>query len=264
MGDGALELVRVDPTWEGDGGSVSMISEFGRQVFTEYLRTEFADRPDLLVEVVPNYPPGAKRIVRDNGVWARTLKRPNVQLDTTRIARITTGGVEMADGTLHEADVLIYGTGYEASKFLTPMSVRGRDGVLLEEQWGGDARAYLGVAIPNFPNFFCLYGPNTNIVINGSIVYFSECGVRYVLNLLELMRAGGATSIEVRRDVHDRFNDACDAENRAMAWGWSPVNSWYKNDLGRVSQNWPFTLLEYWQRTKQADPADFVLRSPGA
>ena len=259
MGDGALEGVRVDPTWESDGGSVSMVSEFGRQMLVEYFKAEFGDRPDLLSKVVPNYPVGAKRMVRDNGVWARTLKLPHVQLVTDPIARITATGIEMADGTVHEADVLVYGTGYEASKFLTPLQVTGRDGVDLHEQWHGDARAYLGVAIPGFPNFFCLYGPNTNIVINGSIIYFSECGVRYILNLVEALLANGARSIEVRRDVHDEFNERCDAENRSMAWGWSDVSSWYKNDLGRVSQNWPFTLLEYWQRTKQVQLDEFVL-----
>ena len=216
--------------------------------------------PALRARLTPDYPIGAKRMVRDNGVWARTLKRHNVRLATDPIARITPAGVEMADGTVHEADVLLYGTGYEASKFLTPMTVKGRGGVDLHERWAGDARAYLGVTIPEFPNFFCLYGPNTNIVINGSIIYFSECGVRYILNLVELLLANDASSIEVRADVHDEYNRRVDAENAGMAWGWSSVNSWYKNDLGRVSQNWPFTLLEYWQRTKQIDPAEYVLR----
>lgn len=260
MGDGAIEAVRVDPEWQGDGGSVNAVSEFTRQLLTEYLRAEFADRPDLLAKVVPDYPPGAKRMVRDNGIWARTLKRSNVELDTRAIARISPEGIVMSDGTVHEADVLIYGTGYEASKFLTPMTVKGRGGADLHEQWDGDARAYLGAVIPNFPNFFCLYGPNTNIVVNGSIIYFSECGVRYVLDLLRVMLEHGGTSIEVRRDVHDEFNVRCDAENRAMAWGWSSVSSWYKNDHGRVAQNWPFTLLEYWDRTRRADASQYLIR----
>ena len=260
MGDAAIEGVRVDPNWPTDGTTVNEISAFTKAVLVEYLTAEFGDRPDLLAKVVPDYPPGAKRMVRDNGIWARTLKRPDVQLVTEGIARILPQGIEMADGTIHEADVLLYGTGYEASKFLTPMRVTGRDGIDLHEQWAGDARAYLGVAIPGFPNFFCLYGPNTNIVINGSIIYFSECGVRYILGLLQAMLAEGARSIEVRGDVHDEFNERCDAENRAMAWGWSPVSSWYKNELGRVAQNWPFTLLEYWQRTKQVDPGEYLVR----
>ena len=259
MGDAALDAVRVDPQWQSDGSSVNAISEFTKGVLLEYYREQFADRPDLLAKVIPDYPPGAKRMVRDNGVWASTLKRDNVRLVTDGIAAIDATGVLMADGSHHDLDVIIYGTGYQASKFLTPMQVTGRGGVDLHEQWDGDARAYLGVAIPHFPNFFCLYGPNTNIVINGSIIYFSECGVRYVLGLLKLLLAEGAKAVDVQPEVHDRFNEAVDAENRRMAWGWSSVNSWYKNDKGRVAQNWPFTLLDYWQRTKSPDPDEFVI-----
>jgi len=91
----------------------------------------------------------------------------------------------------YDVDVLIYGTGFQASRFLTPMTVTGRDGVDLHEVWGGDARAYLGITVPQFPNLFLLYGPNTNIVINGSIIYFSECGVRYILGLVRMLLEGG-------------------------------------------------------------------------
>ncbi len=164
-----------------------------------------------------------------------------------------------ADGERHDVDVIIYGTGFTASKFLTPMTVKGRGGRDLHEQWDGEARAYLGVTVPGFPNLFCLYGPNTNIVINGSIIYFSECGVRYILGLLGMALGRGHRAVEVRPGVHDEFNAAVDAENARMAWGVSDVNSWYKNASGRVSQNWPFTLLEYWQRTKAPDPADYTL-----
>ena len=259
MGDGALESVRVDPEWQSDGSSVNEISEFGKQMLLEYYREQFGDRPDLFDKVVPNYPPGAKRAVRDNGIWARMLKRQNVELVTDALGRIDSTGIVMADGSHREFDVIIYGTGYQASNFLTPMKVVGRGGVDLHEQWAGDARAYLGVAIPGFPNLFCLYGPNTNIVINGSIIYFSECGVRYIMGLLREVLADDAKAIEVKQAVHDEFNQAVDQQNRKMAWGWSPVNSWYKNVHGRVAQNWPYTLLEYWQRTKEPDTNDFNL-----
>jgi 4-hydroxyacetophenone monooxygenase len=257
MGDGVLEGVRVDEDYEPKGAAVSAANDLVRMVLTGYLGMEFADRPDLLEAVVPTYPPGAKRLLRDNGVWARTLKRDNVRLVTTGIREITPTGIVTDEGEAHDFDVIIYGTGFQASKFLTPMKVRGRGGVDLHEQWGGDARAYLGVTIPHFPNFFCLYGPNTNIVINGSIVYFSECGVRYILGLLgDLLRTGHKT-MEVRKDVHDAFNERVDAQNARMAWGWSDVNSWYKNEHGHVAQNWPFTLLEYWQQTLRPDPDDY-------
>jgi 4-hydroxyacetophenone monooxygenase len=259
MGDAALASVTVDPDWVSDGSSVNEISEFGKQMLIENYKLEFGDRPDLLAKVVPDYPPGAKRAVRDNGTWATTLKRPDVELVTDGLGHVDATGITMADGSHRDFDVIIYGTGYQASNFLTPMTVRGRDGVDLHEQWAGDARAYLGVAIPGFPNLFCLYGPNTNIVINGSIIYFSECGVRYIMGLLHDVLAAGAKAIEVKQDVHDQFNEAVDQQNRQMAWGWSQVNSWYKNSYGRVAQNWPYTLLEYWQRTKEPVANEFQL-----
>ena len=260
MGDGGIANVTVDPGWtDGNGESVSETNELVRQLLVGYLEAEFADRPDLLGQVTPHYPPGAKRMIRDNGIWASTLKRDDVRLVSDGIARITPTGVELRTGELVECDVLIYGTGFTASAFLTPMTVRGREGRDLHEQWGGDARAYLGVSVPGFPSFFMLYGPNTNIVINGSIIYFSECGVRYIMGLLGLVLGGGHAALDVRADVHDEFNEACDAENRRMAWGVSDVNSWYKNEHGHVAQNWPFTLLEYWQRTSSPDPGDYDL-----
>ncbi len=259
MGDGVLDAVRVDDTWDGDGQSVSAMNDMMRMVLTAYLQAEFADRPDLVDKVIPAYPPAAKRLLRDNGTWAGALKRPNVELVTDPIARITPRGVVTVDGVEHEVDVIVYGTGFQASKFLTPMTVTGRDGVDLHETWDGDARAYLGVTVPQFPNLFCLYGPNTNIVINGSIIYFSECGVRYILGCLRLLLDGPHRGLDVKPDVHDAFNERVDAENRRMAWGASEVSSWYKNAHGRVAQNWPFTLLEYWQRTLKPDTDDFTL-----
>ncbi|MDQ1475164.1 MAG: 4-hydroxyacetophenone monooxygenase [Actinomycetota bacterium] len=259
MGDGVLAGVTVEPDWEPKDKSVGLINDILRQLLTGYLDTEFADRPDLREKVLPSYPPGAKRLLRDNGVWAKALKRENVELITDPIREITPTGVVTADGVAHDVDVIIYGTGFQASKFLTPMRVTGRDGLDLHESWKGDARAYLGVTVPGFPNLFCLYGPNTNIVINGSIIYFSECGVRYILGCIRELLAGGHRALDVRKDVHDAFNEAVDAENRRMAWGWSDVNSWYKNEHGHVAQNWPFTLLEYWQRTLAPDPDDYEL-----
>ncbi|HEY8526650.1 MAG TPA: NAD(P)/FAD-dependent oxidoreductase [Acidimicrobiales bacterium] len=261
MGDGALAGVRVEDGWEPPepGLSVGAVNEMLRLSLTQYLEEQFADRPDLLPHVVPRYPPGAKRMLRDNGVWAGALRRPNVRLVTTPIERITPSGIVSADGVEHAVDVLIYGTGFQASKFLTPMTVTGRGGIDLHDHWAGEPRAYLGITVPGFPNLFCLYGPNTNIVINGSIVYFSECGVRYIVEALGLVLETGHRALEVRKDVHDAYNEAVDAENRRMAWGASGVNTWYKNASGRITQNWPFTLLEYWERTRAPDPEEYEL-----
>jgi 4-hydroxyacetophenone monooxygenase len=259
MHEGMLPAVRVDPDWPHQERSVSAANDFIREMLTGYLRMEFPD-DELFEKVLPHYPPAAKRVVRDNGIWARTLNRDDTTLITTGIAEITEAGVRTVDGVEHEVDVLIYGTGFRASQFLVPMRVTGRDGVELHDWWDGEARAYLGITVPGFPNLFLMYGPNTNIVINGSIIYFSECETHYILESIRMLLATGHRTMDCRPDVHDAYNAAVDEENRQMAWGASSVNTWYKNASGRVSQNWPYSLLEYWRRTRQPDPEDYVLR----
>ncbi len=260
--EGMLPMATVDPEWDDGERSVSASNDFMREMLSGYLTAEFHDRPDLLEQVIPTYPPFSKRFILDDGAWARALKQDHVHLTSDGIAEITPEGVRTADGTVHEADVLIYGTGFRASEFLMPMAVTGRDGVDLHERWGGDARAYLGITLPGFPNLFLLYGPNTNIVVNGSITYFSECEVHYVTSCLRELLTHGIGAIDPRTDVHDAYNERIDAENLRMAWGVSSVNSWYKNATGRTAQNWPFTLLEYWQQTRQPDLDDYELLAP--
>ncbi len=255
--EGMLPAVKVDPDWDGQGQSVSAANEQMRMLLGMYIGLCFGDRPDLLAKVMPDYPPAAKRIIRDNGVWATTLKRDNVQLITEPIAEIVPNGLVMCDGTAHDVDVVIYGSGFQASRFLTPMRVVGRGGVDLHDQWNGNARAYLGIVAPNFPNFFMLYGPNTNIVVNGSIIYFSECEVHYVMQCLRHILQTGVRAIDCLPSVHDRYNERVDDGNLHMAWGASSVNSWYKSDSGRVAQNWPFSLLEFWQQTREVNAADY-------
>jgi len=107
-----------------------------------------------------------------------------------------------------------------------------------------------------------MYGPNTNIVVNGSIIFFSECEMRYIQGLLELLLKSGGGAIEVKKSVHDAFNEKVDASNSLMAWGSPNVTSWYKNKKGRVSQNWPWPLVDYWSATRAPDPAEFEVRAP--
>ncbi|WP_374472847.1 NAD(P)-binding domain-containing protein [Phenylobacterium sp.] len=257
--EGFLPMVKADPSWNGGPGAVSAENAMLREMAAAALAAQVQDRPDLVDKVIPQYPVGGKRAVLDNGVWLAALKRPNVELVTERIARVTPGGVVTADGTEHEADVLIYGTGFQASNFLSYLKVKGRGGRDLHEAWGGDARAYLGVTTPGFPNFFLIYGPNTNIVVNGSIIFFSECAVRYIVGCLKLLAESGARAIEVKQAVHDDFNRRVDEANQGWAWGSPHVSSWYKNQFGRVSQNWPFGLIDYWRATLAPNPEDFVL-----
>jgi cation diffusion facilitator CzcD-associated flavoprotein CzcO len=213
---------------------------------------------ELWRKTTPDYPVGCKRILI-TAEWYPTLRRPNVDLETGGITEVTEDCVVTADGRSVPVDAIVFGTGFTATEFLAPMEVFGRGGRRLADAWARGAEAYLGITVPDFPNLFCLYGPNTNIVINGSIIYFSELEVRYILESIRLLLDGGHRALDCRHDVHDGFNKRIDDANRSMAWGASKVNSWYKNANGRVAQNWPFSLLEYWQQTRRVDAADYEL-----
>lgn len=258
MAEGILEAVKKDPAWPDQRLSISANNEELRKLLISSLEELCGEDKALLAKVTPSYPPGGKRILFDNGNWIRSLRRPNVELVTDRIRELTETGVVTESGVRYDADVLVYGTGFKASRFLEPMKITGRGGVDLQQHWGGDPRAYLGITVPGFPNLFMLYGPNTNIVVNGSIPFFSECEVRYVLGCIRMLLERGAAALDCKRDVHDAYNRLIDQGNLNMAWGAADVPTWYKNDKGRVTQNWPFGLVDYWNRTRDPDAADYT------
>jgi 4-hydroxyacetophenone monooxygenase len=257
-GDGVLPSVRIDSQWKADDVSISAMNQAAMLSFARYIARQCEGRPDLLEKSVPAYPVGAKRGLRDDGSWFSALKRSNVELISDPIEQMTPEGPKTADGRLHEMDVIIYGTGFTATEFLHSIEVTGRDGVDLHEKWDGWARAFIGMTVPSFPNLFLLYGPNTNVVVNGSIIFQSECEVNYVLELISTLLEDDLTAVECHPEVYESFSEKMDAENRRMAWSLAEVHNWYKNKDGRVTQNWPLSLLEFWEMTRQPEEAQFL------
>ena len=142
--------------------------------------------------MVPDYPATGKRTLQDNGSWLRTLTRDNVELVRTGIDHIEADAVVTVDGRRHPADVLVYATGFHANRVLWPMDITGRDGVDLRSTWGERPAAYLGITVPGFPNLFCMYGPGTNLAHGGSLIFHSECQMRYITQCLEVLIGGGS------------------------------------------------------------------------
>lgn len=204
--------------------------------------------------------PYGKRMLRDNG-WFRMLKRDNVALITDPIDKIVSEGVVTRRAGLHRADVLVLATGFQADRLTWPMRITGRDGQTLRDRWGDDdPRAYLGITVPGFPNFFLMYGPNTNLAHGGSAIFHSECQTRYTLLALRELIERGAGSLEVLQSAHDAFNERVDAQHAKMVWAHPGVGSWYKNAKGRVFATSPWRLLDYWNFTRTIDCADYVFR----
>ena len=256
-GEGLLSQARCDESWNDSVRSVSPANDRLRELLTKGLEHHLEGRDDLIEKLTPWYPPTAKRMLIDNGHWYRSLKQDHVRVVSEDIDRVNATGLCTTSQEQVDVDVIIYGTGFSASKFLYPMRIYGRDGTELREVWDEDPRAYLGVTVPNYPNFFCLYGPNTNLVVNGSIIFFSECEMQYVTECLRHLINNEYASMECAVEPFERYNEFIDESNLKMAWGASNVNAWYKNSKGRITQCWPGSLIEFWQQLRELNPDDY-------
>jgi 4-hydroxyacetophenone monooxygenase len=259
--DKGLAAAYVDPQYPDQQKAVSEINEITRIMFTEWITSQVADDPDLLAKVVPDYPATGKRTLQDNGSWLRTLTRDNVELIRTGIDHIESDAIVAADGERYPADVIVYATGFQASKILWPMKIVGRDGEILSERWGERPSAYLGITVPGYPNFFCMYGPGTNLASGGSLIFHSECQMRYITQCLELLIEGRHNCLEPREDKTADWLDRTQAEMRRMVWAQPSIkHSFYKNQFGEVYGLSPWRLVDYWTWTREPDPDDFLIR----
>jgi len=211
------------------------------------LEQQVAD-PALRRVLTPDYPLGAKRILISDDYYP-ALQRENVALITTPIDEVTADGIRTRDGRHVPADVIIFATGFQTTTFLAPMRIEGRDGRFLEDVWRNGAEAYLGLAVAGFPNFFMLYGPNTNLGHN-SIIFMLECQVNYVVQCVRALAERDLTSMEVRPEVVRAYNAELQSVLRRSVWA-KTDHSWYKRADGRITNNWSGTTLAYWWRTRR-------------
>lgn len=225
--------------------------------FRKQLDAQVAD-PELAAKLIPDYPAGCKRILISNDYYP-ALTRSNVELVTDPITKITADGVVTADGSVREVDTIIYGTGFQATDFLSPMKVVGLEGRELNEAWRDGAEAYLGLTVSGFPNLFLLYGPNTNLGHN-SIIYMLESQIRYVLGCVRMIRGRQLAWIDVRADVQRAFNRDLQQRFRRTVWA-AGCTSWYKTEDGKIVNNWPGWTFAYRRATRRPDPSDFRIQA---
>lgn len=249
--------LQKDPRWPHPHRSVNAINDGHRAYFTRHVEEQLGDRTDLLSKVVPTYPPFGKRMLLDNG-WFQALLRDNVELVTTPISHIDASGVVTADGVARPADVLIAATGFDVVRFLSSYEVIGRTGTSLRETWHeDDARAYLGMLVPDFPNFFILYGPNAQAGHGGSLIRIVEIQLNYLMSLLGQMFRGGLASADIRPEVFEQYNREIDTAHESMVWTHPGMDVYYRNARGRVVVNTPFRIVDFWSRARVADLDEF-------
>lgn len=241
------------------GVKVSKANDEVRTLWTAYIRDKLKNRPELIELMTPPYPPLVKRPPIDNG-WFEMIQRDNVDLVRSEVDHVEPGRVVAADGTAYDADIIVLATGFQASRMLQTVHVTGSRGQDIRELWGeDDPRAFLGITVPGFPNFFLMYGPNTNLAHGGNLILHGECQANYVASCLRHLKAQGCDAIEVRREAFDRYVAEVDERLDRSVWSTPGISSWFKNSSGRVTTNSPWRLVEYWQMTRSVDPADYEL-----
>ena len=224
-----------------DAEQTVTMTEFARS----YLARKVAD-PELRARLTPEHPVGCKRPLMSRQ-WYPALTRPNVTVVTQPIVEITETGLRTADGGLVEVDTIVYGTGFRANEFLSTIEVIGTGGRRLHDDWADGAEAYLGLSVAGYPNFFMLYGPNTNGV--NSILFFIEAQAHYVLWALRTMTALGLGSLDVRRRVMARYNRRIQSAMAGTVW-LAGCSNYYRSSSGKVVTQLPYSGARYWLRTR--------------
>jgi cation diffusion facilitator CzcD-associated flavoprotein CzcO len=212
----------------------------------DHLQRSLADHPELRSLVTPPFPFEGKRTVLSD-TYYDALKRPNVTLVPHAVTGLAASGVVDAAGAEHELDVIVLATGFDAANYLGSFTVTGRDGVELHEQWNGEPQALLGLMAPNFPNFFMLYGPNTNSV---PLVSFYEAQARFAAKAIAKLGGEGRREVHVSQHLTDRYNQWLQEWLARTAWG--SARNYYQSGTGRIVSQWPFSASFYIGATRLA------------
>jgi 4-hydroxyacetophenone monooxygenase len=257
------ELMVPDPEWQAKGGLISEKNDAIRTMLTNYMKSQVGGDEELLDKVAPDYAPMTRRPVVDNG-WYAALTRDNVELVTEPIQRLTASGIETADGVHREIDYVITATGFETIRFLQPADFVGVDGIRLHDRWATDGpRAYVGMMVPDFPNMFMLYGPNSQPVSGGtSLPAWYQIWSRFIARCLIRMIESGCNRVQVTHEAHDRYNEALDKEAAKLVMmndEPSVRKNYYLNEYGRLQVNSPFESPEYFRMSSAPDWNDLDL-----
>jgi 4-hydroxyacetophenone monooxygenase len=257
-GDGLLATLRKDPAWAHPERSMNRVNDRHREQMTQHIHDVLGDRSDLIAKCVPGYPPYGKRILLDNG-WYETLRKPNVELVTQPIERIEPEGVRLTDGSLAEADLLVFATGFDVSRNASRVDIRGSAGVTLADTWAKGIGAYLGITVPNFPNFFIMQGPTTGLAHGGSLIFTSEMQARYIGLAICQANDSEIAAIDVKQSVCDRYIERVDDEHAQLVWSHPGMVPYYRDAFGKIRMVLPWRMVDYFHMTRRPDLTEFEL-----
>ena len=197
----------------------------------------------LKKKLIPDYPIGCKRIIPTNDYYP-AICRDNVCIETSLIDKIEGNQIITKDGSHHEVDVIIFGTGFEANIFISPVKIIGLNEIKLDDVWSNGAEAYRGVMVPNFPNFYICYGPNTNTG-HVSIIYMIESQIMFIMKCLKYLKNNKLNYLDVKNTAMESYNNKLQKKLSETVWA-SNCGSWYKTEEGKIINNYPGYGTEYY------------------
>jgi cation diffusion facilitator CzcD-associated flavoprotein CzcO len=232
---------------------------FAQQIARRHLASAIRD-PELRKKLTPDYSLGCKRVLLSNDYYP-ALAKPNVEVVTERIAEIRPTGVATADGTLHEADVLIMGTGFKATDPPSARLIRGIGGRTLAEAWAGSPKGHLGTMFAGFPNLFMLFGPNTGLG-HTSVVLMLEAQLELVIGAMRHMRAHRLLTLEPTAEAQAAYVAEVDRMMGGTVWTSGGCQSWYLDPTGRNSTLWPGFTADFGRRIERFVPSEYRFAAP--
>ena len=215
--------------------------------------------PEVRAKLVPTHPWGCKRPLFSNDYYP-AFNRPNLELITSGVERITKNSIVAVDGTEREIETLILATGFKTTKYLSALDVRGRGGVTIEEAWSDGAQAYKGVTTAGFPNLFMLYGPNTN---SDSLITMIEYHVEHAMLHIQRIADEGLAWVDVKPEPMAEYNEELQREIAAVKVWFAGCTDYYRAPSGRIVTQWPRTMGQHHEMLSSLDlDAYEVKRSP--
>jgi cation diffusion facilitator CzcD-associated flavoprotein CzcO len=221
-----------------------------------YLEKKVRD-PELRKKLTPNFRLGCKRILLSNDYYD-TLQRENVELVTDGIAEIRPHSIVTRDGKERAVDVIVYATGFETSEAKPPFKIVGKGGRDLADAWKDGIQAYLGTAIPGFPNSFLILGPNTGLG-HSSMIFMMESQYNYILDAIRTIRDRRVKSFDLRPEVAADYNRALQKRLGHTVWNTGGCASWYLTADGKNTTAWPGFTFEFRAKTRHFDAQSYLL-----
>ncbi len=231
----------------------SLFKAYVHGMVHRHLRRQLHD-PVLTEKLTPLYEIGCKRLLLSDD-FLPAMQRQNVSLVTDGIEHFTKHSLVTSGGKEIDADLVVLATGFQSRRLYGEMSISGPNGLTMDQAWANEIRAHRSVAVKGFPNFFMMYGPNSNLGHN-SIILMIEAQARYIARILSKATQSARPTVAVRPDAEVVYNQDIQKALKNTVWN-SGCSSWYKNGQGHIFSLWPYSTSRFIREMRRARMGEY-------